>query len=96
MTVDGRITVCKAQFPGNGRCNHISHLKEGESVLDFIASAIQQLLQENKELKDRLKKIEKYIEVLKEQITTKYPNEIPKEILLTHINIILNKIKGDE
>lgn len=39
MTVDGRITVCKAQFPGNGRCNHISHLKEGESVLDFIARA---------------------------------------------------------
>ena len=61
-----------------------------------IASAIQQLLQENKELKGRLKKIEKYIEVSKEQITTKYSNEIPKEILLTHINIILNKIKGDD
>jgi len=45
---------------------------------------------------DKLKKIEKYIEVSKEQITTKYSNEIPKEILLTHINIILNKIKGDD
>ena len=65
-------------------------------IIQNLTKTILDLQQELSIANDKLKKIEKYIEVSKEHITTKYSNEIPKEILLTHINIILNKIKRDE
>ena len=68
------------------------HRMETDEIVDYAYHLEQELSTE----REKLKKIEKYIEVSKKQITTKYSNEIPKEILLTHINIILNKIKGDE
>jgi len=68
------------------------HRMETDEIVDYAYDLEQELSIE----REKLKKIEKYIEVSKEQITTKYSNEIPKEILLTHINIILNKIKGDD
>ena len=68
------------------------HRMETDEIVDYAYHLEQELSTE----REKLKKIEKYIEVSKEQITTKCSNEIPKEILLTHINIILHKIKGDE
>lgn len=82
--------------------NNVEEIKDIEMLYDKCENMEQlyeryylPLQQELDRANKKLKKIEKYIEVSKEQITTKYSNEIPKEILLTHINIILNKIKGD-
>lgn len=83
--------------------NNVEEIKDIEMLYDKCENMEQlyeryylPLQQELDRVNEKLKKIEKYIEVSKEQITTKYSNEIPKEILLTHINIILNKIKGDD
>ena len=38
LTEDGRLTYCTAPEDqrGKGRCNHVAHQKEGQSVADFI------------------------------------------------------------
>ena len=38
MTVDGRLTYCRADPDkrGMGKCNHIAHIKEGQEISDFI------------------------------------------------------------
>ena len=38
LTEDGRLTYCTAPEDkrGKGRCNHVSHQKEGQSVQNFI------------------------------------------------------------
>ena len=40
LTVDGNITYCTASDAniGKGRCNHIAHQKDGQSIEDFVSS----------------------------------------------------------
>ena len=41
MTTDGKLTYCSASDAniGKGRCNHVIHIKNGESKEDFIETA---------------------------------------------------------
>ncbi|NLZ80352.1 MAG: hypothetical protein GX913_00885, partial [Clostridiales bacterium] len=41
LTEDGRMTYCTAPEDqrGKGRCNHIMHQKEGQSVVEFVEEA---------------------------------------------------------
>ena len=43
LTEDGRMTYCTASEDqmGKGRCNHVRHQKEGQSVKDFIEEIIK-------------------------------------------------------
>lgn len=38
MTTDGKLTFCSAteENIGKGRCNHVSHAKDGENQVDFL------------------------------------------------------------
>ena len=76
LTVDGNITYCTAtdENIGKGRCNHVSHQKNGQSIEDYIKSVQKdieansfkklslkevKLMYENGENIDELKKINK-------------------------------------
>lgn len=45
MTHDGRITYCVSPEGkrGSGRCNHIAHIKDGESQEDFLERALKEV-----------------------------------------------------
>lgn len=49
-TTDGRITkcTCPPDKRGRGRCNHITHIQDGESYQDFLDRSIKEAEQINK------------------------------------------------
>lgn len=55
LTNDGRITFCTASEDqrGKGRCNHVSHQKEGQSTADFIASIENNIIIEDSLMADQ-------------------------------------------
>lgn len=75
LTVDGNITYCTAtdENIGKGRCNHVTHQKDGQPMQDFLISIEKEIklmalkslnfkelkeIYDNKEDIDLLKKIE--------------------------------------
>ena len=45
LTVDGNITYCTSSDDnmGKGRCNHIAHQKDGQSIEDFVNSVEEEM-----------------------------------------------------
>lgn len=70
ITVDGKLTQCTASEEniGKGRCNHIAHQQEGQSVEEFIESIEEQI------------KIEEHAKAQNVKIETKsLASEIPDQ-----------------
>ena len=68
LTEDGRLTYCIAPEDqrGKGRCNHVGHQKEGQSVQNFIKeiknSAFNDINKKNLEAVKQNGEVLKYIE----------------------------------
>ena len=71
MTTDGKLTFCSAteENIGKGRCNHVSHAKDGENQVDFLKRTEKILKIFDKEIGDYNTRDEEWddIDFLKEE-----------------------------
>ena len=70
LTTDGRLTYCVSpeEQRGKGRCNHVAHQKEGQSVADFIEEIKDSSLNDsNKKDLEAVKKNGWFLEYVKNQ-----------------------------
>ena len=91
LTVDGKLTKCKAApgERGRGRCNHIDHQKDDESITDFL-SRIDNKIKEESESEDYNKEnyisqdqIDEFASMIDKIAGTKVTSENLYEVLNT-------------